>query len=89
MHTITLYTKKDCKLCDASKHTIDNIVGQRVVALVQIVDITSDPALHEKYRHEIPVIFVDGVERFRHTLDPDQLAKLLLDEPGESLLGLS
>jgi glutaredoxin len=89
MHKITLYTKPGCKLCDAARHVIDTVVSQRSNALIEIVDISADPALNEKYHLDIPVIFVDGQELSRHKLDPDQLAKCIMDEPGENLLGFS
>jgi glutaredoxin len=89
MHKITLYVKKGCHLCDAAKHVIDNVVGQRAVALIEIVDITQNPALNEEYREAVPVVFVDGKERFRHTIDPQVLAGFMMDETGENLLGIS
>jgi len=89
MHKITLYSKKDCKLCDAARHVIDTVVSQRANVLIEIIDIAADPALNEKYRHDIPVVLVDGKELSRHTLDPDQLAQLIMDETGENLLGIS
>ena len=89
MHKITLYTKPNCKLCDAAKHVIDTIVSQRANVLIEIVDISTDPALNEKYHLDIPVVFVDDKELSRHTLDPDKLAQCIMDETGENLLGIS
>ena len=89
MHKITIMSKPDCHLCDVAVNTVQKVVGQRIPVLIEEVDITQDLDLLEKYRNDIPVVLVDGVERFRHTVDPDKLAQLFYDEPGESLLGIS
>ena len=88
MHKITIMSKPGCHLCEVAAKVIQDIVGSRVPVLIEMVDITSDQLLLEKYRDDIPVILVDGVERFRHTVDPDKLAEMFLDEPGEKLLGI-
>jgi len=80
-------SKPGCRLCDEAAEVVRKIV--RVPAIIETVDITKDQDLLEKYKDVIPVILVDGVERFRHSVDPDQLASLFMDEPGESLLGIS
>jgi len=36
------------------------------------VNIESDPALLERYRLDIPVLEINGVEAFRHRLEADQ-----------------
>jgi hypothetical protein len=43
----------------------------------EIVDITTDPALEREYRERIPVVEIDGVERFRYHVDPDELRALV------------
>ncbi len=88
MHRITLMSKPDCKLCDSARRVIDLVIGRHVAALIEEVDITQDPELLEKYRNDVPVVLVDDIERFRHTIDPDKLALLFFDEPGERLVGL-
>ncbi len=57
MITITLYTRKECKLCDQAKADLDVLKEKYPHRLVE-VDIDSDPALHKKYLVEIPVIEV-------------------------------
>jgi len=89
MHKITIMSKPDCHLCHVAVETVQKVIGQHIPALIEEVDITQDLDLLEKYRNDIPVILVDGIEKFRHTVDADKLAKLFFDEPGENLLGLS
>lgn len=87
MHKITLYSKPGCHLCEAAKRTIDRLVGNHATVLVEEVNILEHPDLHAAYQDAIPVVLVDGVERFRHRIDPDKLAKLFYDEFGQKLLG--
>ena len=89
MHKITIMSKPDCHLCDVALQTVQKIIGRNVAVLIEEVDITQDLDLLEKYRNDIPVVLIDGVEKFRHTVDPDKLAQLFMDEPGENLLGIS
>ena len=35
--------------------------------------IEQDPVLSERYRYDVPVVFIDGQRAFKHHLDPRQL----------------
>ncbi len=87
MHTITVYSKPKCSLCDSAIRAINTVVASHADVLVKIVDITRDPQLSAQYATEVPVVIVDGVERFKHRVDPDKLAKLFYDEFGVKLVG--
>lgn len=81
MRTVTLYTKPNCPLCDKALEQIDlaqaELAGRKTSFTFEQVNILSDLALYECYKHDIPVICLDGVEIFRHRLTaPDLLAKL-------------
>jgi hypothetical protein len=89
MHKITVMSKPGCHLCEVALQTVQKVVGANIPVLIEEIDITQNLDLLEKYRDDIPVVLVDGVERFRHTVDPDTLARLFYDEPGEKLLGIS
>jgi len=39
----------------------------------ELVDITTDSALERRYRTRIPVVEIDGVERFRYEVDEAEL----------------
>ena len=43
----------------------------------ELVDISTDSALEERYRAWIPLVKVDGVERYRYEVDTDGLRELL------------
>jgi len=57
MFTVTLYTRKDCHLCEQTRADLISLQEQYPHRLVEI-DIESDPALLKKYLVEIPVIEV-------------------------------
>ena len=57
MLTVTLYTRKDCHLCEQAKADLVALQDKYPHRLVEI-DIDSDPALQKKYLLEIPVVEV-------------------------------
>ncbi len=57
MLTVTLYTRKDCHLCDQAKADLEAIQAKYPHRLVEI-DIETDSALQKKYLAEIPVVEV-------------------------------
>jgi uncharacterized membrane protein len=57
MLTVTLYTRKECHLCDQAKSDLESLRAKYPHSLVEI-DIDSDPALQKAYLVEIPVIEV-------------------------------
>ena len=89
MHKVTIMSKPGCKLCKNAVEVVQRIVGAHIPVLIEEVDITQDQELLEKYRDAVPVVLVDDIERFRGTMDPEKLARLFMDEPGQDLLGIS
>jgi glutaredoxin len=79
MRRVTLYEKPYCSLCHKAEQTILGL-QDRLGFGFERVDITQDPQLFEKYQYEIPVILIDGVERFRHRLTPEELERALRAE---------
>ncbi|MBN2114993.1 MAG: glutaredoxin family protein [Anaerolineales bacterium] len=57
MLIVTLYTRKDCHLCEQAQADLESLQSQYPHRLVEI-DIDSDPALQKKYLAEIPVVEV-------------------------------
>ena len=70
---VTLYTRRNCPLCDKAK---DVLRGAGVTP--REIDIDRDPELQRRYTNDVPVIVVDGEEAFRHRLTPEQLSSFLL-----------
>ena len=69
---VTVYTRRGCCLCDEAKSVLE-----RHGLSVQEVDIDSDQALRERYNESVPVVIVDGRERFRGRIDERLLRRML------------
>lgn len=75
MFTVTLYTKKDCHLCEQAKADLESLQDQFPHRLVEI-DINSDPALLKAYLVEIPVLEI-GPYILKYPFDKQKLAMTL------------
>ena len=76
MTVVTLYGKPGCHLCDEARAVVARLRAAWDFELRE-VDITLDPALNRAYAERIPVLAVDGVERFELFVDPDALSRAL------------
>ena len=74
--TITIYSKPDCHLCDLAKQVVERC-RKKVDFSLEIVDISQNAELFERYRNDIPVILLDGTEIARHFVRERQLLELL------------
>lgn len=70
--TIVLFTREGCHLCDEAKALLH---GQGLA--FEEVDIDADPALKQRYNDWVPVVTIDGKERFRGRIDPRLLRRQL------------
>jgi hypothetical protein len=77
---VVVYTAPGCHLCGPAVDAVREVCGDAF----QLVDITTDPALEQRYRELIPLIQVDGVERFRYEVDPVDLREALQRHIGEA-----
>lgn len=73
---ITIYSKPDCHLCDVAKDVVERC-HQKVEFALEVVDISQNPELLERYRNDIPVILLDGREIARHFVRERKLLELL------------
>lgn len=76
MHTITLYMKAGCHLCDEVREHLEDLSTQCSFDLREI-DIRRDPALFEQYRYRIPVLVVDGAEQLEGRIEASDISALL------------
>jgi glutaredoxin len=70
-HTVTVYTRHGCHLCDEAIAVVRLVADGR--AEVELIDIDADPLLTERYTVRVPVVAVDGVEVAQYQLAPEQL----------------
>lgn len=68
---VTLYTRPGCHLCDEMKEVISSSGCAELYQLEQL-DIEGDPEMFARYQYEIPVLFINGVEAFRHRVSADE-----------------
>ena len=76
MALITIYSKPDCHLCELAKDAIDRCRAKAEFA-IEVVDISQNPELLQRYRDDIPVILLDGNEIARHFVRERKLLELL------------
>ncbi len=74
-HEVIVYTRPGCHLCDVACEIL-----QKYGLSPRTVDINSDAALVEQYGWVIPVVFIDGKERFRGRVDEVLLQRLLVEK---------
>ena len=65
---VVIYSRPGCHLCDEAKAAIQNAGCSESFTLEEI-NIESDNELLRKYKYDIPVITIDGVETFRHRVN--------------------
>jgi glutaredoxin len=68
---VVLYTRPGCGLCEEMKQEMST-AGCVGLYTLEEIDIESDPELFARYQYEIPVLFINGVEVFRHRIRPDE-----------------
>lgn len=78
MNQLTFFTKPDCPLCDAAWFVIEKVCAGRNIR-VEKIDIAApgNERWFQAYRHDIPVIHLDGREIFRHRVVERELRRLL------------
>ena len=65
---VIIYSRPGCHLCDEAKAAIQN-AGCSDSFTLEEINIESDNELLRKYKYDIPVVTIDGVEAFRHRVE--------------------
>ena len=71
-HEVILYTREACHLCEDAHAML-----RRHGLTPTVIDIDGDPELLEKYTCCVPVVVIDGRERFRGRVNEVLLKRLL------------
>jgi hypothetical protein len=69
MTDVRVYVADGCHLCGPAVEVVRRVCGDAVA----VVSITGDLELERTYRERIPVVEIDGVERFRYEVDEHAL----------------
>jgi hypothetical protein len=69
---VTLYTRVGCHLCEEAERVLREERAATPFRL-ELVDVDADPELARRYGVRVPVVAVDGLERFEYEVPPDLL----------------
>ncbi len=73
---VIIYSRPGCHLCDEAKAVITS-AGCSDQFTLEEVNIESDEELLRKYKYDIPVIAIDGVERFIHRVNRQDFIRVI------------
>ncbi len=76
MHQVVLYSRPGCHLCEEAREVLLDV--RRLVAFsFSEVDVDGDDDLADAYGLRVPVVLVDGHERFEIAVDTSALRALV------------
>lgn len=79
----TVYTRPECTCCHKALDLLTHY--QRTYRFqIETIDIDADPDLVARYGQAVPVVAVNGKERFRGVVNPALLERLLVAESRRS-----
>jgi glutaredoxin len=76
MRSVVLYGRDGCCLCDEAR-TVLLRARERHAFELEERDIEADEGLLRSYLERIPVVTIDGVEKFELSVDAGELERLL------------
>ena len=82
MIAVTIYSRQGCHLCDQMKAVVER-VGRSVAISVEVIDISTDPALEARYGIDIPVLLVGGRKAAKYRVTEEELRRILTARAGE------
>jgi glutaredoxin len=80
MRQVTLYTRAGCHLCENAEAVLHSVRAQVPFAL-DVVDVDGDPELARRYGVRVPVVAIDGLDKFDYEVPPDLLEQALRAAP--------
>ncbi len=76
MARVVVYSKPECCLCDQVKAHLRRLQEKHPFEWREI-NILEDREAYERFREEIPVVFIDGRKAFKYRLDEKKFLKRL------------
>jgi glutaredoxin len=76
MREVVMYSRPGCGLCDEARAVI-LAERRRTPFAFRELDVSGDDALEREYGIRIPVVLIDGIERFEVRVEPGALADAL------------
>jgi hypothetical protein len=84
---VTLYHAPGCHLCDDARRVLVEVQAEQPFTLHE-VDISGDEELEHAHRIWLPVVEIEGGERFVFELVPDELRRALAAQSPSGAEGL-
>ena len=76
MRKVIIYSRPGCHLCAVAKSVIEQSDCAGKYTLDE-VNIETDENLLSRYKNDIPIIMIDGVEAFRHRVSAEEFEKAI------------
>jgi glutaredoxin len=76
MLEVVLYSKPGCCLCEEVKEQLARLRAMRDFGLRE-VNILEDTAAYDRFKEEIPVVFIGGKKAFKFHLDEKEFLRRL------------
>ncbi len=76
MVQVVVYSKPDCCLCDEVKAQLRKLQEKHPFEWREI-NILEDPEAYERFKEEIPVVFINSKKAFKYRLDEKKFLKRL------------
>lgn len=76
MVEVVVYSKPDCCLCDELKQQLRRLGSEHRFDLRE-VNILEDQQAFERFKDQIPVVFINGRKAFKYRLDEKEFLKRL------------
>lgn len=73
---VVIYSKPDCCLCDEVKAQLRKLQQAHPFEWRE-VNILEDPEGFEKFKEEIPVVFVNGKKAFKYHLNEERFLRMV------------
>jgi hypothetical protein len=73
---VVLYSRAGCHLCDVARDVLLSERSRSPFELVE-VDVAGDDELEREYGIRIPVVEIDGEDRFEYEVDPGELISIV------------
>ena len=73
---VTIYTRRGCHLCERAESIVAE-ARAKIPFDLEIVDIDLSTELKEKYNEQVPVIAIDGRDRFGYAMELDAFINVL------------
>ena len=85
---LTLYTRRDCCLCDEMKAVIRQVAAAASFDFEEI-DIDTNRELQARFNDQVPVLFIDGRKAFKYRVTAKQLANRISRKRSRLFTGLA